>query len=238
MPTDNQHPKTSTSGLTLLEVLIATAILGGTLLVISMGFGVNLAYGHRNKRIIAASFLMPGVVLDLEQEIREEEKDVERTNSIYNRECKLPKEFGRIFECRYDLEIIELEPEQLDTLMESAQAKLGGMMAGEDGEMKAPEEALQSFDQLDLSALVALMAMGGLEPDQALTICGLSYQTLVQNMFLLLGVFPQIVQIVSKKVRKLTVRISWEDGPEQKREISVSTFLVLLPMDGKGWDKK
>jgi hypothetical protein len=38
-----------------------------------------------------------------------------------------------------------------------------------------------------------------------------------------------VVQKVSERVRKLTVHLTWKEGPKEGKELKIETFIVSLP---------
>ena len=113
-------------GFSLLEVLIATAILALVFAYMS-GAIVQGGYFQSKAPIYSqASLLIRGVVLDLEAEYASEGFP---ENDISNRRCDLPDDTDEAYECEYDLEKLDVDAADLGTmaanLMEQMTANVG-----------------------------------------------------------------------------------------------------------------
>ncbi len=128
----------SRAGFTLLEVMIAIAIMALVILPIAAGQTASILYVGRSHAGTTAALLIRGVVLDLEEEFQ---KDGFPSNSVEGRTCDLPKPFGEQFECEYDL--IAMDSELVQQMAEGSMAALLGQggTGGEEGEGEGEGDA-------------------------------------------------------------------------------------------------
>jgi len=113
--------KTTTNGFTLLEIMVAMAILGFALAVISTSASSSAIFGKRVYRSTAASLLLRGVLLDIEEKFR---KDGFPTNDLTDKECELPKAYAKKFECHYDLIGLQLDNSMIQDMTAVSQEML------------------------------------------------------------------------------------------------------------------
>lgn len=118
------------SGFTLLEVMVALAILAMGLGAITFANNTSMLQLAATNRMIEASFLLEGVVEDIQSYY---ESNGFPTNSLEGQQCELPPDMGDTFECHYDLDAIELTPEAITALAQVGTESLMGAMQGQTG---------------------------------------------------------------------------------------------------------
>lgn len=239
------------AGFTLLEVMIALMILAMGLAAVGYANSVSISQVARVTRMTTASFLMEGVVNDIHAHYLRQGFP---TNSIEDRECELPVDFQRDFRCRYDLKALELTPDVLSGIVQAgiegfmggtgAAAGGGAGTSGGGGATPSPSPSSgpaanpnpPAAGQIDPTQLAALAPLLGGDPAafaMYTDLCNINLGKLVQAVGMLPMVVPQVVDLVAKKTRQLTVRLSWKEGPRKDRELVVQTFIVSIPEEEK-----
>lgn len=217
-------------GFTLLEVMIALAILAILMAAISGAQGSSLLHGARVYNLTTATQLIDGVVLDLEEEYR---LDGFPENSLEGRDCELPDGFDR-FRCDYDLLAMDVSVDNISSLSEQATSLVTGspLMAalctgGPQGTGPAadPLSAVASLG-VDTTAIGALQAL--LNPEFA-QLCGINLQRMCMNIPLLASFIPNIVEQAARSTRKLRIRISWDERGNAEKTVELETFIISVP---------
>jgi prepilin-type N-terminal cleavage/methylation domain-containing protein len=211
-------------GFSLLEILVATAILAIVFAyvsgsVISGGFLQQKAPLYSN-----AALLIRGAVLDAEASYR---KDGFPENDVENERCELPDDIGDGYECEYDVEKLEIEGDELGQM---AGQLMENLLAGtgEGGSI------LQAFSVLAFLFVQGDQPISQLCPvtgPQFLDMCSVKLNVLEQNIMGMVTFFPQIIQQAAEKTRKLRVRILRKDMDEPI--LSIETFIVAVPEEQK-----
>lgn len=212
-------------GFTLTEVLISLTILAMGLAIITFGNSTAMTQVSRITRMTTASYLMESVVNDIQAYYVREGFP---SNDLEGRDCELPNEFDDVFDCSYDLEAMDLDPSQMQELiqagLETFTGDMGGMMgAGEDG---LPSGAAAGFD---VSRMAALAPLFGPMAGDIMSLCNINLSQLMMGVTMLSSYMPQIIDQVAMRTRKLTVTMTWDDGPRKQRDFKVETFIVSLP---------
>ncbi len=127
--------KRAESGFTLLEVMVALAILAMGLGAITFANNTSMLQLAATNRMIEASFLLEGVVEDIQSYY---ESKGFPTNSLEGRECELPPDMQDDFECHYDLDAIELTPDAISALAKAGTQSLMDTLQGQMGMQGAP----------------------------------------------------------------------------------------------------
>ncbi len=212
-------------GFTLTEVLISLTILAMGLAIITFGNSTAMTQVSRITRMTTASYLMESVVNDIQAYYVREGFP---SNDLEGRDCELPNEFDDVFDCSYDLEAMDLDPSQMQELiqagMETFTGDMGGIMgSGEDG---LPSGAAAGFD---VSRMAALAPLFGPMAGDIMSLCNINLSQLMMGVTMLSSYMPQIIDQVAMRTRKLTVTMTWDDGPRKQRDFKVETFIVSLP---------
>ena len=103
-------------GFTLLEVMVAMAIMAFLMAAITSTQGSSLLYGSRVFNLTTATQLADSVILDLEEEYR---LDGFPDNTREGEDCKLPRGFDR-FDCEYDLFALDINSDNIVSASEEA----------------------------------------------------------------------------------------------------------------------
>lgn len=216
---------TGARGFTLLEVMVAMTILAMGIGVISYANSAAMTQISRVTRMTTASFLMESVVNDIQAYYV---KEGFPSNDQEDRGCDLPNEFSDVFECSYDLLAMDLEPSQMQELinvgMEAFTGSMGSLAGGEEG-------AAAGISGMDVGRMAALAPLFGPMGGEIMSLCDINLSQLMMGITMLSSYMPQIIDQVARRTRKLTVTLSWRDGPRGQRDFTIETFIVSLPED-------
>lgn len=217
------------------------AILALAFVAIGTTTSTSIIGSAKVYRLTTAAMLMRGIVLDIEEEYKIEGFP---TNDLEGRDCDVPSPFDDDFECEYDLEGMQFEEGQLESI---AQAALGDITGGQDpmafmqglkqqqrdgggvdGQGLPGMEALQSggFNTGSFAALAMFSTPEGL---QLAEMCGVNLVGILQGVLGVTQFFPVIVQKASEQTRKLTVRLTWNEGRRKDRKLEVETYIIVIP---------
>ena len=247
------------AGFTLLEILMAMAILAFALAVISASASTSAVYGKRVYRSTAAALLLRGVVLDIEEKYR---KDGFPSNDIEGRDCELPKVYAKQFDCEYDLVGLNLDSAAIADMTQNAQGLLGtaqeelqnsGALDKLNGPRSKPdpgEEALKDLGDaageakkagLDLSSmtqsgdmmsLIQTILMSGEQGLNLLGLCDINISVLQMSMGLMIAeLLPRILKRATDRTRKIRIRLSWRDAEGEDRELEIESFSTAVSED-------
>ena len=245
-------------GFTLLEILIAMAILAFALAVISASASTSAIYSKRVYRSTAASLLLRGVILNIEEEYR---KDGFPTNDLEGKDCDLPKAYAKQFHCEYDLLGLNLDAAAIAEMTQNSQDLLGqaqeelqnsgalDKLNASRSAKRAPEgeEALKELGDnasgakkagLDLSSLakggnmmtlVQTILMSGEQGMNLLSLCDINIAILQMSMGLMIGeLLPRILKRASDRTRKIKIRLSWTDAEGEDRTLEIESFTTAV----------
>ncbi len=219
---------------TLLEVMVALAILAILMAAITETQGTSLMHGARVFNLTTATQLIDGVIFDLEEEYRLEgfsDNDVER------QDCDLPKGFEN-FECEYDLLGMDVSADNISSLGEQANSLVNnsplmgalcmggpGGSPGGGGAASDPAAALASAG-IQAASLGALQALANPEFAQ---LCGVNLAKMCQNIPMLASFIPEIIKQAAMSTRKLKVRITWDEAGRAQKVLEVETYITAVP---------
>lgn len=228
--------KKSEAGFTLLEMMVAISVLAVALLAITSAQQSSINNAFRVQRGQAAALVMRGIVLEIEEEYR---LDGFPENSISDRDCEVPDKFDDMFECEYDLERFDLEATEIQSLVDQSFGGLMGegglqsLQGGDRSAMSGTVEGLVSGQSemggMDLSGLAFLLPFLGPEGEALMSLCNINISALLMGFMGMQAFVPQVLQEVGNRTRKLTVRVTWNEGPFGTREFVVSTFITSMP---------
>jgi prepilin-type N-terminal cleavage/methylation domain-containing protein len=212
------HPKCDKDrGFTLLEILIAMAILSFSLVALLGHQGVAIQASDYSNRVSQASFLLEGKLLDVKQKICSDSIDIYdncdegdfrdegfRATSSNSYRWKV---------CAFKLEIQEGASEQLTERLSSL---LMGFMGG--GESSS---ALGSGMGNPLSG-----AFGGLDPTSGM-------EKAMGQIAMATGMIPNFLQQLEDQIRKVRIEVSWRDQTQERR-LLLERFITPLGASGCG----
>ncbi|MCC6620251.1 MAG: type II secretion system protein [Deltaproteobacteria bacterium] len=226
-------PVARARGFSLIEVLVAMAMLAFLMSAVASNSGTSLENSSEVFSVTNASQLMESIVLDIEEEYR---IDGFPTNQLEGRECEVPRGFEDMFECEYDLLSLELGTDNIGSLGAEANESIassplmsafcGGGPQG--GQPVDPAIALAALaTQPDIGALAAFKAL--LDPGFN-QICGINLEKMCQNTQLITSFIPTIIEQAALSTRKLVVRLTW-GGPDRAawQKMEIETFITAVP---------
>lgn len=225
------------AGFTLLEMMVAIAVLAIALVAITSAQQSSLNNAFRVQRGQAAALMMRAIVQDIEEEYRLEGFP---ENSITDRSCEVPDVFQDQFDCRYDLERLSLQQADMQALVDQSFGGLlgdGGLdaaMRGDRSNLSGTMEGLVSgasslASGMDMSGLAFLMPFFGPEGDALRALCNIDPMMLIMGFMGVQAFVPMVLEQVGERTRKLSVRVSWKEGPFGLREFGVTTYITALP---------
>jgi prepilin-type N-terminal cleavage/methylation domain-containing protein len=248
-------------GFTLLEILIAMAILAFALAVISASSSSSAIFSKRVYSSTAASLLLRGIILDIEEEYR---KDGFPSNDILDRDCEIPKVYDKRFKCSYDLIGLHLDDSAISEMTQAAQEmlaesqeslqqsgaldKLEGAKAAaaaqpEDKVLDDLGDAANSANKtgLDLSGLaqsgdmmmlIQTILLSGEQGLNLLGLCDINIAVLQMSMGLMVAeMLPRILKRASDRTRKLRVRLTWISDAEEEHTQVIETFTTAVSQE-------
>jgi len=228
--------KRGQEGFSLLEMMVAIAILAVSMVSLMSAQQASMSTTIMIKRGQAAAMLMRAIINDIEQEY---ELDGFPENSITDRDCEVPDEFDDLFECSYDLKRFDLEPEQIQALVDQSfgglmgDGGLGSLQTGDRGGMTNTMEGLVSGNTemggMDLSGLAFLLPFLGPEGEALMSLCNINLSALLMGFMGIQTFVPKVLEEVSNRTRQLQVTLSWNEGPWGERDFTITTFITALP---------
>lgn len=199
-------------------------ILAMGLAIITYGNSTAMTQVSRITRMTTASYLMESVVNDIQDYYV---RNGFPSNDLEGRDCELPNEFDEAFDCSYDLVAMDLDPAQMQELMQVGMESFTGSMGSlaEGGE----EGMAAGVSGLDVNKMAALAPLFGPMGGDIMSLCNINLSQLMMGITMLSSYMPQIIDQVAMRTRKLTVTMTWADGPRKQRDFRIETFIVSLP---------
>lgn len=221
-------------GFSLLEVLVATAILAIVFTYVSGSFIQGGMLLSQSPRLTQASLLLRGAILDVEEEYRQ---DGFPSNDVTSRRCELPRDTDEQFECDYDLEKLDLDTGQLGEMAAKALEQIMGQ-AGDKGSL------LQAFGVLSFLFVAGDIPISPLCPataNQFLTMCyqnpAMALQSIERNIMGMVNFFPTIISQAAEQTRKLRIRIRHKAFGEEPI-LEIETFIISIPEEVEALGKE
>jgi len=81
----------------------------------------------------------------------------------------------------------------------------------------------------DPTQMMALAPLFGPEGQAIMDVCEINVDAMLQRFMGMSAFFPMIVEEAAKVTRKLTVRLTWNYGPNSERKLEITTFIIGLP---------
>ncbi|MGE5048656.1 MAG: type IV pilus modification PilV family protein [Deltaproteobacteria bacterium] len=200
-----RHPR----GFTLLEVMIALAILSVALVAISNLNGGAVAMHAYSRRATEATLLLRGKMLDVEDDLQKNgfSDFTDEKHGDFSAEGAA----GYAWSAEILKPDVQLDPAQLLTLL-GAQGNKGGQpsnVAGAAGTLAGSLFGAPGATQgLQGGGGAAMLAgpLGGMFMNEAKT----------------------FIETLKKSVREIRLTVSWQDG-KSRRDVSASQIIVILP---------
>lgn len=222
-------------GFSLVEALVAIALLASVMAAVSTSQGDSIYRGIEVMNLTSATELIETVVLDIEEEYR---TDGFPTNQLENKACDefLPKGYDS-FKCEYDLLELDVNNENMSALGAEANEKISGSslmntFCGQDGGAAAANIAavctqLQAAKGMGLPT--ELSAFAPLCDPGLSQLCGVNLDKMCQNTQLITSFIPTIIEQAAKSTRKLVVRLTWQDEGLVANDLEIETFITAVP---------
>jgi general secretion pathway protein I len=226
----------SSSGFTLLEVLVALAILGLGLVVILSSQAGLFSSASRGENLTVASNLLRCKMSEIELTL--EQKGFSLTDENDEGDCC--EDEGEGFACSWKIERVELPP-----LPEAAMDADGGApgpagSAGLSGPgglgFGAPPPGPGAAAGGPLGALMGISATQGASlgdkatPGSVMQQLGSTGTSGMEGMVMGL-VYPSLKPMLEASIRRVTVKVKWSEG-QRARELEVTQFLTR-PQEGQ-----
>lgn len=240
-------------GFSLLEVMVAMALLAFALSIITAGASSSAMYSKRVYRSTVAALLLRGTLLDIEETYR---KEGFPTNDVTGKDCNLPKLYAKQFKCSYDILGLQLDDGSIadmtanaQTLLASAQETLAQsgaldkLSGGDGGGAKKTADlgsAAQSAEQAgldltslakgaDMMSLLQVILLSGDQGMNLLNLCDINLSVLQMSMGLMIGeLLPRILKRASDRTRKVVVHLQWKDEEGEQRKLEIETFTTAV----------
>jgi general secretion pathway protein I len=200
-------------GFTLLELMIAMAILALSLTALLGHQSVAIQGSDYSNRSSQAIFLLEGKLLDVKHKLLSESVDVFdncEEGDFKDEGFRRRSEDFRWKVCAFKLEIQEGVAEQLSE-------RLGAMLMGVGGG-EGPGGALGD-----------LAAQQGVDPNDPNNAMG----RMMGQLQMATGAIPMFLQQLEDKMRKVRLEVSWRDK-SQRRRLIVERFVTTLGGDSAG----
>jgi prepilin-type N-terminal cleavage/methylation domain-containing protein len=204
-------PLIASRGFTLLELMIAMAILALSLVALLGHQSVAIQGGDFSNRVSQAAFLLEGKLLDVKHKILSESVDIYdncEEGDFKDEGFRRRSEMYRWKVCTFKLEIQEGASEQLTEQIGAALMGVGGEGAMGGG---------------GLGALAAQQGMDPMDPNGQLG-------KMMGQIQMATGAIPMLLQQLEDKVRKVRIEVSWKDKTRDRR-VLVERFVTSLGSD-------
>lgn len=205
-------------GFTLLEVLVAIAILGLGLTVILSSQAGLFSSATRGEHLTVASNLLRCKMSEIELDL--DQKGFNLTDENDEGDC-CDEDEGAGYTCAWKIERVELPPLPEET--PDADAGTGDPGAGADPSL-GPLGALANV-QATQGASLGDKATPGSVMEQLGSTGSSGMEGMVMGF-----VYPSLKPMLEASIRRVTVTVKWKEG-ERQRELEVTQFLTR-PQEG------
>ncbi len=199
-------------GFTLLEVMVALAILAVALVAIADINGQAIRTHSYAKKLSIATMLARSKMVDLESKFIEE-----GFTSEFDQKMEGDFSDDGWEEFRWEAEIIkpELDAANATGMVEGLVSQLGGL--GDPGDKPKMSMTASSMSKVGAQAGMAQQAALALAP-------------------MIEGQVATLTTTIEKAVREVRLKVTWEDGAQQEELTVVTHFVVLAPAGQPGGD--
>lgn len=220
-------------GFSLVEVLVAMAILAFLMAAVSTNSGDSMARSVEVMNLTRAVQLVESIVFDVEEEYRLEGFP---TNQVTGRKCEVPRELSGQFDCEYDLYYLDSGGEGASSMGAEANDSVSAsplMQAfctgGADGMQPVdPSMALANLQQAGQELPTAMSAFASLLDPAFTQVCGLNLERMCMNTSLITSFIPMIIEQAAASTRKLVVRLTWGEGARTGEILEIETFITAV----------
>jgi general secretion pathway protein I len=206
-----ERKRKNQSAFTLLEVLVAIAILGLGLTVILSSQAGLFSSASRGEHLTVASNLLRCKMSEVELEM--EQKGFQLTDENDEGPCCDDESEG--YSCAWKIERVELPPLPADSGTEGGDAGPG------DAPPTGPLDMLANLSQ-NPSGAMGEGGPGGMMEQ----LSGGGMESMVMGF-----VYPSLKPMLEASIRRVTVKVTWKEGARE-RELEVTQFLTR-PQDGE-----
>jgi len=234
MRTRQAHqPRRSQRGFSLIEVLVAMAILAFLMAAVSANSGDSMARSVEVMNLTRAVQLVESIVLDIEEEYRLEGFP---TNQVTGRTCEVAKELSAQFDCEYDLFFLDSGGDGASTLGSEANDNVNASplmtafcSGGPDGNQPVdPAMALANLASTGMELPTAMSAFASLLDPGFTQVCGLNLERMCSNTGLITSFIPMIIEQAAASTRKIVIRLTWGEGERTGEILEVETFITAV----------
>ncbi len=219
----------NSKGFTLLETMIALALLAIVLGAVVEVQGTTMAHSSRVYNVTTATQLLQGVVLDIEEEYRIDGFPSGQPE-ILEEDCELPDGFDR-FDCEYDILGLDLEGDLAQQMGGEMSENVNnsdlmqGLCSGGMENMGAVSDPLGALSQMgiDTTSIGALISL--FDPDM-MALCGVNHQRMCMNIRMIADFIPEIIKQAAMSTRKVRIRIRWNEPGIGEKILEAETFLT------------
>jgi general secretion pathway protein I len=206
-------------GFTLIEVMLALAILGMSLVILVRSVAGNITSAQDSFYMGIATDLARAKMLDIEEKLLEE--------GFQETEQEEEGDFGDEgwSSIKWKVLVEPVELPNIDTLMNLSGEKGEGQGSGS-GEGEEGQSDLDKFQSSALGGMLGMLGMGG---GGATTESGGNAANTAG--FLQMG-YPMVQQVLKASIRKISLTVSYDTGVH-KEEFKV----ILYVTDAAGMDK-
>ena len=206
-------PSSTLKGFTLLELMIAMAILALSFVALLGHQSVAIQGGDYSNRVSQAAFLLEGKLLDVKHKILTESVDIFdncEEGDFKDEGFRRRAEMYRWKVCAFKLEIQEGAAEQLTEQIGATLMGLGG-------------------DSTSGGGLASLATQQGMDPNDPNGQLG----RMMGQIQMATGAIPMLLQQLEDKVRKVRIEVTWKDKSRTRR-VLVERFVTSLGSDSGG----
>jgi hypothetical protein len=82
---------------------------------------------------------------------------------------------------------------------------------------------------MDMSGLAFLLPFLGPEGEAMMSLCNINIGAMMMSFMGVQSFLPMVLQEVSNRTRKLTVTLTWSEGPYGERDFPITTYITSLP---------